>query len=288
MTSVEVWHCFWRLKQSRTKRGGRVRTTKVSSLPPTSSNLRDGYCSSVGFDFAETQFAMTIANTEQPSQKDGIIGPELLPFWVVLDSAPAVAIVFLLNLGCDFSGSSPEASVSWWQDKAGGCAAGAHSEKPILQSTIQTGIQGTLLRTFVLLFLGCSSLGSRLIFSGHPLLSMNQPPGDTMVNDLGGAAAAAASVVGVLQSGAPFRYRDVSELFMRLEGCRRQTSRNDKWFHLDRQMAIVASIMEPQDGRRAKWGPGATCGLVNCFIQPTEPHNYFSKSQNQRVVGLTG
>ena len=41
---------------------------------------------------------------------------------------------------------------------------------------------------------------------------VNQPPWDTVVNDLGGAAAA--SVVGVLQSGAPFQYRDVSELFM--------------------------------------------------------------------------
>lgn len=57
-TSQRFQH-FLTDSSNRAKSKGAVRTVKVSSLPPTSSNFRDGYCSSADFDFAATQFAMT-------------------------------------------------------------------------------------------------------------------------------------------------------------------------------------------------------------------------------------
>lgn len=105
----------------------------------------------------------------------------------------------------------------------------------------------TLLRTFVLLLPGCSSLGSRWLFSGHPPLSMNQPPEDTVADDLG-PGSAAASLAGVLQSGCPFRYRDVRELFMWLGGCRggRQDARTSDFIqtHRRRQTDFTAVFVQ--------------------------------------------
>lgn len=48
------------IMSNQAESNGTIRTVNVSSLPPTSSNVRDGYCSSGDFDFAETQFAITV------------------------------------------------------------------------------------------------------------------------------------------------------------------------------------------------------------------------------------
>lgn len=48
------------LMRHQAENNGTTRTVSVSSLPPTSSNVTDGYCSSRDFDFAETQFAITV------------------------------------------------------------------------------------------------------------------------------------------------------------------------------------------------------------------------------------
>lgn len=38
------------------------RTVNVASFPPTSSNFREGTCSSSDFDFAETQFSRSMTS----------------------------------------------------------------------------------------------------------------------------------------------------------------------------------------------------------------------------------
>lgn len=98
---------------------------------------------------------------------------------------------------------------------------------------------------------------------------MNQPPVDTMV-DLGtmgsgsgsGPGPAAASLLGVQLSHCPFRYRDVRELFMWLEGCRWQTSNCDQWFYKDGQTQTdrwqewrQPTCMKPPNTRKAPTRP---------------------------------
>lgn len=45
------------------------RTVKVASFPPTSSNFRDGTCSSGDFDFAETQVPVTMNSFNETQQQ---------------------------------------------------------------------------------------------------------------------------------------------------------------------------------------------------------------------------
>lgn len=96
--------------------------------------------------------------------------------------------------------------------------------------------------TIVAVLVGSSShrsIRSTLFFSGHLLRSMNQPPVETSVPALwvglavlAGLLAAGWSLLGepVLESGCPFRYRDVRELFMWLVGCgwQKAAARDDK------------------------------------------------------------